>query len=286
MKVRLRQLWPALASLGALYVYATRIEPRWLDVKSVEIVLPRLDPAFDGYRVVQFSDIHMDEDMTPARLRTIVRRVNAQQPDLIVITGDFITRRSHYVASEMIAVLRQLRAADGVLAVPGNHDYWNDQIGSVRRIMERSGIIDLSNRVYSLQRADARLHIGGVDDVVYRRARLDQVLAALPDEGAAILLAHEPDFADISAPTGRFDLQLSGHTHGGQVRLPLVGALISPTHGTRYSRGLLDIDGMWLYTNAGIGTVSFHLRFNCRPEITVFTLRAPASLSRGSTART
>ena len=277
MKAAIRHLLRAAVPLGALYLYASRIEPNWLDIQLVDIVLPRLDPAFDGYRIVQFSDIHMDSHMTPARLRTVVEQVNAQQPDLTVITGDFITRRSHYVADEMVAVLRDLRAADGVLAVPGNHDYWNDQIGNVRRIMQRSGIIDLSNRVHSLTRDDAQLHIGGVDDVVYRQARLDLVLADLPANGAAILLAHEPDFADVSAPTGRFDLQLSGHTHGGQIRLPLLGSVITPTHGTRYLRGLIDIDGMWLYTNVGIGTVSFNMRFNCRPEITVFTLCAPAA---------
>ncbi len=277
MRAIIRNLLRAALPVGAFYLYASRIEPHWLDVKSVEIVLARLDPAFDGYRIAQFSDIHMDSHMTPARLQTVVERVNAQQPDLTVITGDFITRRTHYVADDITAVLRQLRAVDGVLAIPGNHDYYNYQIDNVRRMMRDSGITDLSNRVHSIKRGKAQLHISGVDDVVYRKARLDLVLDALPDDGAAILLAHEPDFADISAPTGRFDLQLSGHTHGGQIRLPLVGALISPTHGTRYSRGLLDIDGMWLYTNVGVGTVSFNLRFNCRPEITVFTLRAPVT---------
>jgi uncharacterized protein len=277
MRAIIRNVLRAAVPLGAFYLYASRIEPRWLDTQFVEIVLPRLDPAFDGYRMVQFSDIHMDSHMTSDRLRSIVEQVNAQQPDLTVITGDFITRRMHYVPDEMIDVLRQLRAADGVLAVPGNHDYYNYQINNVRRIMQGSGITDLSNRVHSLKRGEAQLHIAGVDDVVYRKARLDLVLDELPDDGAAVLLAHEPDFADISAPTGRFDLQLSGHTHGGQIRLPVVGAVISPTHGTRYSRGLLDIDGMWLYTNVGVGTVSFNLRFNCRPEITVFTLRAPVT---------
>ncbi|MFW5696764.1 MAG: metallophosphoesterase [Phototrophicaceae bacterium] len=277
MRAIIRNLLLTALPVGAFYLYASRIEPHWLDVKSIEIVLPRLDPAFDGYRIAQFSDIHMDSHMTPARLQTVVERVNAHQPDLTVITGDFITRRTHYVADDITAVLRQLHAADGVLAIPGNHDYYNYQIDNVRRMMRDSGITDLSNRVHSIKRGEAQLHICGVDDVVYRKARLDLVLADLPDDGAAILLAHEPDFADISAPTGRFDLQLSGHTHGGQMRLPLVGALISPTHGTRYSRGLLDIDGMWLYTNVGVGTVSFNLRFNCRPEITVFTLRAPVT---------
>ncbi len=103
-------------------------------------------------------------------------------------------------------------------------------------------------------------------------SRLDKVLEALPEEGAAILLAHEPDFADESAATGRFDLQLSGHSHGGQVAIPFLGPLRLPLMGRKYPLGLYKVGRMTLYTNRGIGTVGLPVRFFARPEITVLTL--------------
>jgi hypothetical protein len=117
------------------------------------------------------------------------------------------------------------------------------------------------------------LHLAGVDDVWESQDRLDLVLEALPDAGAAILLAHEPDFADVSAAAGRFDLQLSGHSHGGQVIFPLRGPLVLPRYARKYPIGLYQVGGMLQYTNRGLGMIPPRVRFNCRPEVTVFTLR-------------
>jgi predicted MPP superfamily phosphohydrolase len=141
--------------------------------------------------------------------------------------------------------------------------------------MNASGFIHLSNRVHTLERGATRLHVAGVDSVLRRRARLDQVLAALPDDGAAILLAHEPDFAYISAATGRFGLQLSGHSHGGQIRVPVLTRYVLPHYSQRYVHGAYYAGNMLLYVNRGVGTVGLPLRFNSRPEITRFTLVAP-----------
>ena len=126
----------------------------------------------------------------------------------------------------------------------------------------------------TLRREEAQLHIAGVDSLWYDKADLNPVLQQLPEEGAALLLAHEPDFADISAKTGRFDLQLSGHSHGGQIILPLVGPPWLPRHGRNYPLGQYQVGDMIQYTNRGIGMVIPTVRFNCRPEISVFTLRA------------
>jgi len=266
-------LGTTLAGVGG-FAYAHDIEPGWIEVAPVEVVLPRLGMAFDGYKLVQFSDIHIDGGKTNDHLQRVIELVNAQQPDAIAITGDFVTHTSAAaIAPALVEPLQKLRPKDITVAVLGNHDHWTDPDG-VRAVLRDSGITDLSNTVYTVEREGAALHLAGVDDYWERLDRLDAVLAALPDAGAAVLLAHEPDYADISAATGRFDLQLSGHSHGGQVIIPLIGPLVLPSYAEKYPIGRYQVGGMIQYTNRGVGTISPAVRFNCRPEITVFTLRA------------
>ena len=259
-----------LAAFGTL-AYARWIEPERLETRTVPIRLKRLAKAFHGYRIIQISDIHMGGWMTRVRLHNIVTHINALRPDLIAITGDFIDRSAGEVIDDVIGPLKRLQAKDGVVAVLGNHDYYFGANG-VREVLSACGITDLSNRVHLIRRDDAVLYIAGVDDVVERRDRLDAVLDQLRNDGAAILLAHEPDFADISGATGRFDLQLSGHTHGGQVRLPLIGSPILPSYGKRYPDGLMRAGEMQVYVNRGVGMIAPYVRLGARPEIAVITL--------------
>jgi predicted MPP superfamily phosphohydrolase len=264
----------ALLGAGGL-LYAREVETRWVEVKPVALVLPRLAPEFDGYRVVQIGDIHLDDWTKPARLDGIVRTVNDQSPDLVVITGDFASRSARRLDEERLTgALGRLRARDGTLSILGNHDYLTD-VELVRRCVREAGVTELTNDVHTIRRGGAGLHVAGVDDVMEGHSRLDLVLEALPEGGAAVLLAHEPDFADVSAATGRFDLQLSGHSHGGQVRVPLLVRLALPPLSQRYTSGFYRVGGMMQYTNRGIGFVNMRLRFLCRPEITVLTLRSP-----------
>ncbi len=246
----------------------------WLDVEAVEISLPALDPAFDGYRIAQFSDLHFDGlTTTRTRLDELVAQINSLQPDLIVFTGDFVSGGMDFCQDELIAALRALRARDGVAAVMGNHDHFKHTI-RIRRVIRESGLIDLNNAVHSLRRGDAYLHLAGVDSTKRHHDRLKQVLRALPASGVAILLAHEPEYADVSVATGRFALQLSGHTHGGQIRLPLLTRLILPRKKTRFMGGLTQLGEMQVYVNRGIGVVTLPLRINCPAELTTITLRA------------
>lgn len=267
-------LGTAVLGVGGL-AYARSVEPEWIEVTRLRLRLPRLAPAFRGYRLVQISDIHMDGWMTPERLAGVVRLGNAQQPDLVTLTGDYVThgyrrrRRERHV--DLARRLGGLRARDGVVGVLGNHDHWSSA-DFARQSLREAGVVELSNRVHRIRRGDAILHMAGVDDYWTGHARLDMVLRQLPADGAAILLAHEPDFADESAPTGRFDLQISGHSHGGQVRLPLLGAPVLPPYGQKYPMGLYRVGSMLQYTNRGVGMLSPRVRLNCRPEITVYTL--------------
>jgi predicted MPP superfamily phosphohydrolase len=262
-------LGAAFLGLGCL-AYAFAIEPARFEVCELSLPLPRLAPEFSGYRVVQISDIHMDGWMNRTRLAEVVERVNRLEPHLVAITGDFVTYTPARFAEDLIQPLKRLAAPDGVMAVLGNHDHWSGP-HEVRRILRQAGLADLSNTIHTVKRGKAALHVAGIDDYAMGYDRLDRVLEQLPEDGAAILLAHEPDFADISAASGRFDLQLSGHSHGGQIRLPLIGIPYLPDFGRKYPRGLYRVGKMIQYTNRGLGTVHLHFRFNSRPEITLFT---------------
>jgi uncharacterized protein len=261
------------AALVGTAIYATRVEPGWLRVKYVPLKLPRLPKAFHDYRIVQISDIHMGGWMTRQRLMETVNLINALRPDAVAITGDFVERRSTSLMDDLIEPLSALNPVDLTVAVMGNHDY-SFNVSAIRRVLQTTGILELRNSVHTIKRGDSALHLAGVDDIARHRDCLDVVLDRLPNDGAAILLAHEPDFADVSAPTGRFDLQISGHTHGGQIRLPLLGTPLLPSYGKRYPAGRYQIGDMIQYTNRGLGMIRPYIRFMARPEITVFILEA------------
>jgi predicted MPP superfamily phosphohydrolase len=191
-----------LAAASAVVYYARFIEPDWLYVRYIQLTLPRLPREFHDFRLAHISDIHMGGWMTRQRLMETITVINRIQPDAAAITGDFVDKHYHSVQQDLIESLRQLKPL--TVCVMGNHDYYHG-INTVRRVVAGSGIIDLSNSVHTLQRGDAQLHLAGVDDLVLRKQALDRVLAKLPETGAAVLLAHEPDFADVSAATGRFE---------------------------------------------------------------------------------
>lgn len=265
----------AASATGAAWVYVRRVEPARFELRTVELSLPGLDPAFDGYRILQLSDLHYDGQMNAARLGRIAAYARAARPDLVALTGDFVTANTGFDAAELVRWLRALHAPDGRFAVLGNHDHV-DHAHALRLALDEAGVHELANTAHTLWRGGAALHLAGVDSVYRKRARLDLALAAVPDDGApAILLAHEPDIADLAAPLGRFALQLSGHAHGGQVVLPALTAIGLPEHGRRYVDGLYLVGRMFVYVNRGLGTTSLPIRFNSRPELALITLRAP-----------
>lgn len=264
-----------VAGAGGL-TYASKIEPSWLEVKRVTLTLPRLPAKFHGYKIVQISDLHI-EWMGRERLLEIAAISNSETPDLVALTGDYVTRVFESSVEELPPGLSLLKARDGVVSVLGNHDYWGHLgPGLVRTTLRESGVMDLNNRVHILERDGARLSIAGLDSVRSGHNRLDRVLQTLPHEGGSVILVHEPDYADKVTRTGRFDLQLSGHSHGGQVVIPFVGPPRLPPMGRKYHTGFYQVGDMQLYTNRGLGLVGLPVRFCCRPELTVFTLQSPA----------
>ena len=261
--------------------YGFLMEPNSFKLETVRLKLARLARSFSGFRLAQISDLHMGGWMNAARLQHVVDLVIDQKPDTLLITGDFLIGHSNVeisdqIVNDLVEQLSRLSNSIPSFAVLGNHDYWTN-VETVRHVIASSGITDLTNAVSTLKRGQDSLHLCGVDDIWEGVPRLDHVIAQLREDGAAILMAHEPDFADTSAATGRFDLQLSGHTHGGQVVLPFIGPPILPHLGRKYPSGLYQVGEMIQYTNRGVGMARLPIRINCPPEITVFVLESPAS---------
>jgi uncharacterized protein len=270
----LRLLLVAIAILFTTSVYAQGVEPRWLTIKQVDVSIAGLDPVFEGYKIVQLTDLHARSGiMNRQQLAKVANVASRQQPDLITLTGDYITNDAGRSEEMLANAFGQLHAKDGVVAIMGNHDR-ADLKGSrsIERAFQTGHVKLLNNSVQSIDRQGHLLNIAGVDDVWLKYADLPQTIAQLPNTGANILLAHEPDFGDIAAASNRFELQLSGHSHGGQIVLPFAPR-ITPVWGKKYINGLYQLQGMQLYVSPGVGTTgSPQARFNCRPEVSAIVL--------------
>lgn len=260
------------AAIPALAWYATRIEPRWLRVTRLTLALPDLPPAFEGYRIVQLSDLHLGVRSMGRYLRRVVAAANRERPDLAVITGDITTARRSGGLRDGAPVLAGLRAADGVWATLGNHDYYT-RATKVKHALAWAGITLLRNAHSVVERDGQRLVVAGVDDMLWGIPDLPATLCGAPPDAPVILLAHEPDFALVASRDPRVRLQLSGHAHGGQVRVPGLPPLMLPTYGKVYPHGTYRVGDMALYVSSGVGTGRIVVRFNCRPEIAAITLR-------------
>lgn len=262
----------AAAGLGAAALgagWATLIEPNWPVVEQIGVTLPRLPARLEGLRVAQLSDLHISSYTTAGDIERAAALAMRQSPDVIVLTGDFIWREVWQYAEELVEPLRTLRAPLGVYAVLGNHDHWEDA-ALATRVLAEAGVTLLLNQAVRLD-AGAPLWLAGLDDVWERKHDMAAALAGAPDDECKLLLVHEPDYADEAA---RYpvDLQLSGHSHGGQINLPGYGRPVLPYLGRKYPAGLYQVGPLALYTNRGIGVIAPPVRFNCPPEVTLLTL--------------
>jgi len=268
----LRASLGTIASSSAAYAYARYAEPYWLDIASVELTLPKLPDAFANFTIAQISDLHFGAVTTPEHIQPAIDAVQALNADAIVLTGDIVSRLTHGEPDMIVQALSQLRAREGVFAVLGNHDWWEGGL-AVGDALRRAGVMLLSNRHHSIRRGKQTLYLAGVDDVWCDKQDLAAAMAGVAPEAAVVMLVHEPDYADTVAQESRVILQLSGHSHGGQIRMPGYGGILFPPFGKKYTNGLYHINEMALYTNRGIGMVNRPMRFACRPEVTCFTLK-------------
>jgi uncharacterized protein len=271
-------LWASglvLAGCVGLGLWAFVIEPGRLVVREETIVIEGWPPAFDRVRIVLVSDLHVGAPhVTLEKLREVVALINRQQPDLILIAGDFVIQDvlgGEFVEPEPIAAeLKNLRARHGVFAVLGNHDWLYDG-NRVMRALNNAGIRVLENDVAEIERDGNSIWIAGFADLWTRKPLITTTLGKIPEQAKVIALTHNPDiFPEIPA---RVSLTLAGHTHGGQVNLPLLGRRVVPSRfGERYATGHVQENGHHLFVTSGIGTSIIPARFRVPPEISVITV--------------
>jgi predicted MPP superfamily phosphohydrolase len=253
------------------------VEPRNLVARRITVRLKRLPEAFDGFRIAQLSDIHFGPYIGKPGVEQALRLAESFHPDLLALTGDFVShplgrpngRAGARFVEPFADVMAQCKNAP-LVAVLGNHDHWNDPDFIADGLCER-GVKVLRNAAFPVQRGRDRIWIAGIDDAFVHAADLNLTLRGIPASETTVLLAHEPDFAD-HASLFPVDLQLSGHSHGGQVRLPGIGALILPPMAWKYPIGLNRVRDLQVYTNVGLGVINPPVRFLCPPEVTFMTL--------------
>jgi len=270
------------AGVAAIVGDSFLIEPNHPRVVRREIVLRRWPAALEGFTIAQLSDLHYDPHFSAHPLKAAIGMVNDLNPDLIVLTGDFVTfpsfdrdvEKAAAIAEPCAALLQQMRAPHGLWAVLGNHDCDTDP-DRVTGALLSQGIPVLANRSVPIESKGARFWLSGLNDILSETSDLNAALANVPRDEATVLLAHEPDYADYAAHHP-VDLQLSGHSHGGQVRIPFLPPLYLPDLARKYFMGLYRIGPLTLYTNPGLGTMGVPIRLNCPPEITFLTLRRSA----------
>jgi hypothetical protein len=280
---RRRVLKTMLFGAAGMALYAGEIERHWIDVVHRDIRIAGLPEAFEGMTIAQLSDIHLDEYTEPFLLREAIRQINRLDPDIVLLTGDYVSaevlsKKMTMGASWQCARLLKDIACPQKYAILGNHDIMAGA-NEITEAIASNGIPVLRNGFLPIERHGSRIWLAGIDDPVLGHPNPDLAMPVAirnqPSE-PIILMCHAPDFVDplLKHPASRsIALVLSGHTHGGQVRIPFLGAMHLPIGGRKYVEGLFELGGVQLYVNRGIGAVGVPFRFNCRPEITRFRLR-------------
>jgi hypothetical protein len=276
-RVAIRRLGLWLLALLAvlLAAWAFWLEPRRLVVHEETLDVPHWPSELRGFRLALLSDLHVGSPYWGVpELERLVERVNRERPELVLLAGDYMitgVKFGTWVDPETIAAtLARLDAPEGVVAVLGNHDWWNGG-QRVRRAFERAGIVVLENESHAVQRGDRRFSVVGLADQLTRRILLDKALEGVGENDPFLVLVHEPDVF-VRMPE-RASLMLAGHTHGGQVRLPLLGRPVIPSrYGQRFAAGHIVENGRHLFVTTGVGTSVFPVRFGVAPEIAILNL--------------
>ena len=245
-----------------------------IEVTRVDLPVRRLPSEFDGLVACQVSDFHVDSEGDLHRLQEAVRTINGQSPDLVFLTGDYFSgpkSMGRYIGAVRQA-LAQLKPTLGVFAIAGNHDH-SSSFWTIARALSKSDVCVLANENYSLEVQGSRVFIVGVDDLWSRRAQPSRAFRGIGPDDCTILLAHNPDTAPYVHHL-KPGVMLSGHTHGGLLRIPVYGSLVRSflQIGRQFYSGLNRYKDFYIYTNRGLAAFPLSFRINCPPEVSVFKL--------------
>jgi predicted MPP superfamily phosphohydrolase len=240
-------------------------------VERVTLPVKGLAPSLEGFTITLLGDFHLYPYTQLNLVKESVAISNALNPDLVVLVGDYVWHDLDAIY-DLAPVLAGLNAKHGVYAIMGNHDYWTN-VDVIKAALAEAGLPYIINEGLTIAEGKGSFYLAGLDDGWSGEPDLAAALDGSAAEEPVVLLVHEPDLADDYALNPRVAVQLSGHSHGGQIRFPrLGGALILPFLGRKYDYRLYQVQDMWLYTNPGIGVTNEPLRVNCPPEVTLFTL--------------
>ncbi len=267
----LTRLSLTLGGAALLASYPLWIERQIVLVNTYRIPVPRLPRAFHGFRLVHLTDLHYGFLVSLKFLQSVVKRANRIPRDVTICTGDIVdVRDSSRQIDRVWPLLSHLQAPGGVFSVLGNHDHWAD--GDRSRFWLRRTGQDLSKKAVCFTRNGQRLWMAGTGDLMEDHVPLDSVIRNIPKDDCRIVLAHNPDTADTDYRSP-VDLMISGHTHGGQVRVPFYGSPVLPVRNKTYSCGVKQTPkGYPIFISRGIGWSILPIRFNCYPEIAVLEL--------------
>ncbi len=280
IKRMLGGIFSVIGLSSGTYYYAQEIEPTMLNIQHETITSSKLPKTYDNFKIIHFTDTHIGFHYTLEQFSQLVKKINEYNPDLIVFTGDLVDNpKTYHWNDEIIQLLRALRATYGKFWVYGNHDHGGYGTDIVKDVMEQANFHLLKNDHKMIEINNDRFILAGVDDAILGKPNLSAALERANPDLFTILLAHAPDFAD---ETIRFpvDVQLSGHSHGGQVRFPIIGHLYTPLYAEKYVQGKYTFENneaFKLYVSNGIGTTRLPYRFLCKPEIHLFTLQSKAN---------
>lgn len=263
--------WVDVALLLAVVLWIAGIEPRWIEVTQDVAPIRGLPEAAEGLRIAVLTDIHHGPWLSRGRVRAIVSRTNALQPDVIVILGDVVHRDARYIAP-VWEELSRLQAPLGVYAVLGNHEHW-EGAGESRQAILGAGVENLEGRAVQLAGGRNALYLVGLGELMETRPSLTEAMRAVGQDDVAIVITHNPDVFEQQHDR-RARLWLAGHTHGGQIYLPwLFRAWVPSLYGQKYRAGWVERDGCRIYVSRGLGCITPPVRLNCRPELPVIELR-------------
>jgi len=268
---KLIRIFFILTMSGFIFLLYCHLESRWIKTKEINLTSRDIPESFEGKKIVFITDIHHGPFFSIKRVQKLVERINKLKPDYILMGGDYVHREPKYI-EPFFNELRKLEPNDGIYAVLGNHDHWEDA-ELTRKMMIRNGIKICDNKSYWVKINNDSIKIGGVGDLWEDAQELDSTIYDLKTMDFSILISHNPDYLEF-IQKDLIDFTLSGHTHGGQMTFFGMWAPMLPSkYGQKYRYGLKQSDDMQSYISSGVGTITPPLRFFCRPEIVLINLQ-------------